>query len=593
MHDVVIVGAGVAGALIAKRLGEAGLHVLVLEAGEGLAPTNAPYLERFFTAVAKVPESAYPPDLVDAATGNLSDPSLQNAGRPDVLTLGAQTWRDPQRSYLDQSGPLPFASTYERIAGGTGRHWLGSMPRLLANDLRMASEFGRFADWPLAYAELERWYSVAEREIGVAGEGTYPMPAIPTSMVDAAVARATKDMTIDGTPITVTATPAARNSIAREGRPQCQGNASCIPICPIGAKWDPTVTLRAALKTGNVMLISKCVVTNVELGEDGAIKGLDYVRYERENGGPVVKGYATGSTFVIAAHAIETPKLLLMSTNGGRTPHGVANSSGQVGRNLMDHPIYLAWALAKDPVYGYRGPLATAGIETLRDGAFRSERAAFRIEIGNDGWEFPMGDPGTTTLDFVTGRNASGLNPSNQKLHGASLVRALNHALTRQMRFAFLVEQSPDGENRVTLSRSERDALGLPRPRVSYDLSAYTRAGFVAARRAADALFSAMGAKQYTTVPARGEPSAFSAGGDGESRFRFFGAGHIMGTYRMGTDPKQSVVDADQRSWDHHNLYLVGSGTFPTSGTANPTNTIAALAVRTADRIARNTARKP
>jgi choline dehydrogenase-like flavoprotein len=586
MTDVVVVGAGVAGSLIAKRLGEAGLQVLVLEAGEGLSETNAPYLERFYTAAAKVPESAYPPAIVDANSGALTDPARQSAGRPTVLSLGARAWNSPRESYLVQSGPLPFGSTYERIAGGTGRHWLGSMPRLLSADLRMADTYARFSNWPISYTELERWYSVAEREIGVAGEGAYPMPAIPTSLVDAAVARAIAGLAIDGTVAKVTPTPAARNSQVFGGRPPCQGNASCIPICPIGAKYDPTVTLRAALQTGKVELLPKCVATNVVVGANGAVEAIEYLRYEREDGGPTGHGRVEARTFVIAAHGIETPKLLLMSTNGGRTPGGVANGSGQVGKNLMDHPIYLAWALAKEPVFGYRGPLATAGIETTRDGTFRSARGAFRIEIGNDGWSFPIGDPDTTTLDFVTGRNASGLNPSRAKLGGAALTLALNRALTRQLRLAFLVEQSPDPENRVTLSAA-RDRLGLPRPHIAYDLSEYTRAGFVAARRAADAIFAAMGAKQYTAPPDPDEPSAFVAPGDAGTRYKFFGAGHIIGTYRMGDDRAHSVVDGDQRSWDHPNLFLVGSGTFPTSATANPTMTIAALALRTAEAMLR------
>src|SRR5258708_6505360 len=98
-----------------------------------------------------------------------------------------------------------------------------------------------------------------------------------------------------------------------------------------------------------------------------------------------------------------------MSKNGGRTPKGVANSSsGQVGKNLMDHPLYLAWALMPKPVFGYRGPLATSGIESTRDGSFRKQRAAFRIEIGNEGWNFPINDPYTTTVDFINGINQSG-----------------------------------------------------------------------------------------------------------------------------------------------------------------------------------------
>jgi hypothetical protein len=120
--DVAIVGAGFAGALIANELGKARKKVVVLEAGDPVPPNINDFMRRFYMAPAKVPESPYTPEIFDAA-GNLSDPSKMNAGRPTVLSLlrkgGFGDWTDPKRSYLIQKGPRPFASTYDRIAGGT------------------------------------------------------------------------------------------------------------------------------------------------------------------------------------------------------------------------------------------------------------------------------------------------------------------------------------------------------------------------------------------------------------------------------------------------------------------------------------------
>ncbi len=152
------------------------------------------------------------------------------------------------------------------------------------------------------------------------------------------------------------------------------------------------------------------------------------------------------------------------------------------------------------------------------------------------------GDPDVTTLDLVLGFNQSALNESKRALSGTALTAALNHALTRQFRLAFLVEQSPEASNAVTLS-TQKDHLGLPRPQIRYDLSAYTKSGFVAAKRAADTLFAAMGAQQYTTEPDAGDPSSFvvPSGSGKEARMKYFGAGHIAGTYRMGpTGPRRS-----------------------------------------------------
>jgi glucose dehydrogenase len=142
----------------------------------------------------------------------------------------------------------------------------------------------------------------------------------------------------------------------------------------------------------------------------------------------------------------------------------------------------------------------------------------------------------------------------------------------------------------VTLSSEFKDALGLPRPEISYNISDYTRQGIVAAYRMRKLIFDKMGATDFThrdPDPASDSPGRFVEMIDSKPvTLTYGGAGHIMGTYRMGENPRTSVVDSFQRTHDHNNLYLVGSGTFPTGGTANPTLTLSALAMRTADSIA-------
>lgn len=515
-YDVVIVGAGVCGALIAKQLGLAGKKVLILESGAGLPANNNDYMERFYMATAKVPEVPYTPDLFHPpGSGTLTNPQTQNAARATVLTLDKTSWKDPAKSYLMQSGPLAFGSTYERVAGGTMRHWLGTSLRFVPNDFTTLSTYGQMVDWPITYDDLEPWYGKAEGEIGVSAnkaeqsylgitfgaDYNYPMPGIPPSLVDQAVAEAVNGMEVDNIALNVVGTPAGRNSQPYQNRPVCAGNTNCIPICPIRAKYDPSVTLNAALDTGNVELWPLTVAKQVLIDNQGQVCGIEYLQYQVPTG-PRTGGGTVGATrYVIAAHAIETPRLLLMSTNGGRFPNGVANSSGMVGKNLMDHPLYLAWALAPTPLYGYRGPLASSGIESLRDGDFRKQRAAFRIEIGNEGWNFSSNDPYTTTVDLINGMNGAGLNPpqggQSPALWGAELVHTLNDLLSRQFRLGFLVEQTPEADNYVSLS-AQLDNLGLPRPEIHYNLSDYTKAGFAAAKLTADAIFERMGATQYT-----------------------------------------------------------------------------------------------
>ncbi|MEA2890459.1 MAG: glucose dehydrogenase [Bradyrhizobium sp.] len=610
--DVIIVGSGISGALIAKVLASGGRKVLILEAGEALPPDINGYMNRFLTAKAKVPESPYPPELFNAKD-DLTDPATVNAGRPTVLSLGAKgrfgDFSDPKQSYLVQNGPLAFGSTYERINGGTARHWLGTSLRFVPADFEMKSRYGRFIDWPIKYPDLEKWYGDAEKEIGISadvgdqgylgitfGPGySYPMPKIPLSKVDMSVEAAMPNLKIEGVGLddlawAVSSTPAARNSQPYQNRRVCAGNTNCIPICPIQAKYDPSVTLADAVRTGLVDVMYKTVASQVLLDKDGRVSGIDYIRYDSENGPATERGRVTGKIYILAGNAIETPRLLLMSKNE-LTPAGVANrkdGKGSVGKYLMDHPLYLAWALAPKPVWGYRGPLSTAGIENCRDGKFRSDRGAFRIEIGNEGWNFAIGDPATTTVDFINGMNFSRTNQENKALFGADLVAAINDRLSRQFRLGFLVEQSPDDTNTVTLARGITDRLGLERPQINYNLSEYTKRGLAAARTTATAIFNKMGAEEFTTPPDRinaDDPSSFQWPPSEPTRIKYFGAGHVVGTYRMGTDGDHSVVNDKQRSWDHDNLYLVGSGTFPTVATANPTLTIAALCLRTADHI--------
>ena len=630
--DVAIVGSGFAGSLIAKELaqklvetptGMRRLRVVILEAGPGVQPNINGFMRSFYKASAKVPESPYPPALASA-------PSDLAAGRPTALMLSATGWNKPEHAYLDQSQEpgtpptLPFKSTYDRLAGGTS-HWMGLTPRLVPNDFRMKEQYKLpFPDWPIGYETLMPWYEKAEAELGVSGDVAdhsfagltfspgyaFPMPRIPPSLFDQHVNETLSHFTDDETtslaflgtaaPVTslaVRSQPAARNSQPYRNRRACAGNTSCIPICPIQAKYDPTITLNEATNSG-AKLMDHTVASKILVDANNRVSGINYITYKDEAGPQTGTGCIKATVYIIAANGIETPRLLLMSKNE-LNPNGVANSSDMVGRNLMDHPQFLAWGLLPVQVFPYRGPLVTSAIGDLCDGPFRTQRAAFRISLGNEAWSATVGglagDPHVTTLDFINGVNLSGLNKKdfskladNSALIGTQLRDTLGNLISRQFRIAFAVEQSPDPNNRVTLS-SALDALKLPRPKITYNLSDYTKQGIATAFRLKNVIFKKLGAEDFT-MTADTDPGGFdvvikNGEKDEKVRLTYGGAGHVMGTYRMGDDPKTSVVDSFQRSHDHANLYLVGSGTFPTVGTANPTITLSALALRTADSI--------
>jgi len=525
--DVIVVGSGVSGALMASKLAAAGISVAILEAGSAVDRWGA--LEPFQNAVIKDPESPYPPT-------------------PEAMHPVSH---DPDFWY-DQVGPEKFRSTYLKAVGGTTWHWLGTCLRLLPSDFRLHSLYGRGLDWPITYDDIAAYYTQAEAEIGVSGSSTddlgaprdsdYPMPAIPQTYVDKVFEEA-----LTGSGYQVRPTPQARNSQDRDDRPACCGSASCIPICPVMAKYDATVHVERATAAG-AELHDRTTAVFIEVGPDRMVSAI---RFKRPDGST---GAAVGKVYVLAAHAVETPRLLLHSQSEA-TPDGVANSSDQVGRNLMDHPVKLSWALAQNPVWPYRGPLSTTGIENLRDGAFRSERGAFRIEIGNDGWSWPTGAPVQTAVVL-----------SRQGLRGRALDDALRKQTEREIRLSSLVEQPPDPQNRVTLGE-ERDIYGVPVPRIAFRIDDYTTAGLGAAELAHAEIFAALGATDVNHRP------------------QAEGAGHIIGTARMGADAKTSVVDGDLRCHDHPNMFIVGSAVFPTSATANPTLTIAALALRAAEAV--------
>ncbi|MGZ4121900.1 MAG: GMC family oxidoreductase [Tumebacillaceae bacterium] len=588
-YDVVIVGAGIAGAILSHVLGSQGKKVLVLEAGKTkdfTYPSYLDYLDTFYKALAKVPDSPYPLN--------------PNAPQPDVLDIRKITPDNPDTTgYFVQMGPLPFASTYTRVPGGTTMHWLGTCLRMLPEDFKLQSNYGHGLDWPIGYDDLLPYYEKAEREIGVSANVDeqkyltlkftpgyeYPMHKIPQSFLDKTIATGVEGMTMeyDGQAydVFVSSTPQGRNSVPNDnydggkgytpvgavGNPdlgnRCEGNTSCVPICPVQAKYNAMKTLSKALDTGNVTLITQAVASEVLLDENGRVNGIQYKAYVTPGSPEHTVHIARGTKFVLAAHAVENAKLLLQS--------GITSTSGLVGKNLMDHPVMNTWALMPEKIGSFRGPLSTSGIESLRGGNFRKERSAFRIEIGNEGWNWATGDPYTTVTDLV----------ENENLFGKELIKRINDKLPRQFRLGFLMEQIPEVTNSVTIDPQYTDQLGNCRPIINYNLPDYVRKGMQVATETANQIYARLGAENYTSY-SPSDPTYLTYEGQG---FEYGGAGHFAGTHIMGTTPENSVVDGYQRSWDHDNLYLNGCGSFPTVGTSNPTLTMAALTFRTADHI--------
>jgi len=359
---------------------------------------------------------------------------------------------------------------------------------------------------------------------------------------------------VRGTTIRVVTTPQARNSIPYDGRQACEGHNNCIPLCPIDAKYDATVHLRRAL-ANRVELRTRAVVNRLETGKNRRVTAVHYIDWT--DAAHPRQSSASGEVVVLAAHAIETPKILLMSGN-------LANSSDKVGRNLMDHIQFDVIATFPEALYPFRGPQSITSIEDFRDGGFRRTRSAFRMTIGNDGWG-RAGSPATVIDELL-----------REGKYGSQLPDEIAGRLQKMIRLRFSTEMLPNDANRVDLS-DKKDALGIPRPRFSFDIDEYSRNGLREGFETATALFGLMNAH------IKEKPLMDSQNG----RMNWNTAAHVMGTTVMGDNPRDSVVDRFGRTHDVPNLWIVGSSVFPTSATANSTLTIAALTLRTAHAIHR------
>ncbi|MFW5654436.1 MAG: GMC family oxidoreductase [Roseicyclus sp.] len=591
-YDVVVVGSGVSGAIVAKQLARQGKRVLVIESGSGRDITVADYeesVQRFYGKVGKDNNAPYAHN--------------PNAPMPrDYDTVKLHDGQVNDRGYLVQKGPLEIDSTYSRVLGGTTRHWEAKALRMVPDDFRMKRKFGQGRDWPVNYDTLEPYYREAEREMGVSGNVedqfycglnfpksyVYPMQRMPPSWLDQVMARDLDGMRIelggDEFELWVRSTPQARNGVPNraydEGRgykptgavsihqaemgERCQGNTNCVPICPVQAKYDARRTLKAALDTGNVHLLSSTVASKVEIdGASGRVTGITCKTYGAMDDPAHETFTVKGKIFVLAANAVETPRLMLAS--------GLDSRSGLMGRNLMDHAYLLTWALMPEVVGAGRGPLCTSGIEDIRTGGFRARQAAVRFSIHNDGWGWATGAPYTDLDRLVDMENR----------FGASLREGLVDSVARQVLVDCMIEVLPDPSNRVSVDPRYTDALGNMRPVISFDVPSYTLETAAFSRRLTRQLYARLGAEDHSRYDPMA-PGYVSYDGEG---YVLRGGNHWAGTHIMGSDPATSVVDDRQRSWDHENLYLCGAGSMASIGTANTTLTLAALCFRTAERI--------
>jgi choline dehydrogenase-like flavoprotein len=337
---VVIIGSGAGGGTLAHELTRRGIKVVLLEAGKRQS------LETF----SQVPGEAF----------------------------GQLTWLDART----QSGNWGVARDFPSLpawhcktVGGTTVHWTASAPRLQPWELRARSTYGKLTDaslidWPISYEELEKYYAIAERRMGVTRRND--MPGLPASnnfkVMHAGAKRLGYKQVHTG--------HMAINSKSFDGRGFCIQQGFCVQGCKMGAKWSTLYTeIPDAEATGNLDLRIECTATKIEHAPDGSVNGVIY----RDSHGQEKRQKAR--LVCVAGNAIETTRLLLLSESS-KYPHGLANSSGQVGRNYCHQITGFVWGIFDKPVYSWRGATLAGVIEDeVTNDPRRGFVGGYRIEL--------------------------------------------------------------------------------------------------------------------------------------------------------------------------------------------------------------------
>lgn len=529
MVDFVVVGSGAAGGILAKELSTAGFTVLVLEQGPRL--TEADFKHDEFSYFFQ--------------SGLSNNPATQ-----------PQTWRtDPART-AEPGLPL----IYGRFVGGSNAHFTANFWRMRPGDFDEASRLGGvpgtgLADWPITYDELEPYYTRAEWELGVSGapgpfdpprSRPYPMPPLPVKSSGVLFDRGARKLGLHPQPA-----PMAINSEPYNGRPACQHCGWCLGFpCEFRAKsTSMAVMLPLAEATGRCEVRPDSYVARVETDARGRATGVLYFdAAKREH-------FQPARAVVLCANGAETPRLLLNSATAA-FPDGLANSSGAVGKYLMFNGYWGAHGLFEHPLNEFKSVQNTRILLDFHD----TDPA--RGFYGGGGLDARFG--------LYPILHALGGLPPDAPSWGGEYKRMVADYYTRLMYIGTHSTSLPLETNRITLDPQLKDAWGLPAMRVTYrDHEDDLKTGRFLVGRAMEIL-AAAGAERSWATPV--EPQVFSV--------------HLLGTCRMGNDPRTSVIDRFHRTHDVRNLFICDGSSLVTSTRGQPTETISALAFRAGEHIA-------
>lgn len=451
------------------------------------------------------------------------------------------------------AGDHPFSFNYNAGwgFGGAALHHFGAWPRLHEEDFKVRSLHGRGFDWPMDYGDLQPWYDRVQEEVGLSGDAeaevwrpagaAYPMPPLRVLAQGEAVARGFTALGMRTAP-----TPAAINSTPYKGRPACIYDGWCEAGCPIHALANPLVTYKPEALAHGAEFRADCEVVRVLSGAGARVQGVEFLDAAGE------LRQLRARAVVLAASVVQNPRILFNSASE-RAPNGLGNRSGLLGKFFMTHALINVFGLFQQETHPHEGVSSSQLICHDRYGK-NSTPGAF----GSRQWLIAPAIKPNDLLGIATNR---------ADLIGRDLARFMEQAVRQLGNMTGFAEELPMEQNRIELS-AEKDARGVPLARLHHTFSENTLRLWRGMAQEGRRIFEAGGAREVWTTPIVNA--------------------HMMGGTLMGDDPAASVTDSYGRCHDLANLFIAGGGLFPTAGAANPTFTLHALALRTAEHMIEN-----
>ncbi|MBS4026723.1 MAG: GMC family oxidoreductase [Clostridia bacterium] len=458
----------------------------------------------------------------------------------DELHSYSLAWNDTRFSIGNDPIKLGHNNSGRGVGGGTV-HFTAVFYRFHESDFKTKSIDGVAEDWPISYKDLAPYYSKIENDIKVSGpkhfpwgafHGPYPYPEREPISANSQIFREG----CEALGIRSTVTPLAILSAPFDGRPPCTNRGFCNEGCMPNSKFTTLIQhVPKAIKHG-AEILTDSMVTRILVDNTGKVTGVEF-NHDGNNYRQLAK------IVIVSAYAVETPRLLLNSACP-QYPDGLANSSGVVGKYLMPHSGHDIVAKFDEEIRFYKGTPIMASTQ-----------------------EFYETD---LSRGFVRGYtlNAHGFRPvalaKNLAVDAGYWGKELRQIMLDLNYYALVSlvgEVLPRADNTVTLS-NEKDEYGLPRPIVTFSFGENDNKLIKHGVQKANAILAARGGKPAFVIP---------------------DTGHLMGTCRMGGDPKMSAVNGFCQSHDIPNLFICDASVFVTSGSGNPTETVLAIAARTAD----------